>query len=1123
MNNAHEYSGREAKHELNFRKWSESKHAQYFTPIKLAHTIAECVSCFVPLSDLTVLDPSCGSGRLLKPFRDAGSRVLGVELDRETAVYAKRALGSDNVRVGDICDYRHHLKYKFDLVVANPPYGILWKPDGEFRTSRYDGSVESQSASLEIAAEALQYTGLLVAIIPTTTFTNAKDKQIKEYLFKQFYLITRITLENLFLQEYNIAPKVDLVFAQRFTSIPEQQASAAIEALDYRDSDVHDRILEIVHEAAQAESLNISVSADSAPPLNVPDLSVLHVANPDPVLRITDNGITGDAATMLFARFLDKSPAYHPALGRETGAFDAFCSPPALLKRGVAESEFFVRAVGFEVAVSDNARMRLEKLRQKFARLAIPVYRPQPHQLLAYFDEKAYVAKATIPDPENDDAVLFKKNKKYRLRPGWVRNRQTVKREVKTVKDRLTTFIHDVDRGYLGFSVQTESGLRECKEIDKNDVELLTQAFGLPEIKDLADHFPEQVAANRKRIAETFPFLFDYQREDLARLTLKDGVYLGYEMGGGKTVTGACWAALKGYRRILVICQPGAVANWLRELRKFGFLAHELLDHRAVDKMLKSSKPDMPTYYVTSYQFLSLDTQRVYDPWDCIKHDKNGKAWHVVKGNCARTCADCGRRFDLVQRECPQCGDLEQWTGNFCHRCGCRPWTYSSGSTQYPAYKRLKNRVFDGLLVDEAQEAKNKNSLRGRAVRAIKTKGIALLTGTLMKGYISDVFWNIGNLVGFGNLLFPYPYCGGAKMFLDEFGTYEYVSKQFEDTLHEGRAKLLPEVSNLNRFWRLLASFTVRRLKDSMVSLPPKKRHFELIPMDMLQAEAYRKVETWAQEEIQTALRHEEPNMGKISGALWKLRFAATQPADRDKLGDVAISAHTWAKLDCIVALVREMKSRKEKVVIFSSLRSMVTAISRRLKDEGLYHVTLTASTSVNKRLTLIDGFQNYGHVALVAGTNCANRAFTITAANNVIIANLEFSPEPTVQAEDRVHRTGQTRPVNVHYLFSERTIDQDMWELVTKKGEAIQNAVDMKARDRTVADLLQSKTELAVAERLLERKDEPPTIPETNGTTTPPELKRVQPPRFDHLQLLSKPVASMGDGEQLDLFVESA
>ena len=51
-----------------------------------------------------------------------------------------------------------------------------------------------------------------------------------------------------------------------------------------------------------------------------------------------------------------------------------------------------------------------------------------------------------------------------------------------------------------------------------------------------------------------------------------------------------------------------------------------------------------------------------------------------------------------------------------------------------------------------------------------------------------------------------------------------------------------------------------------------------------------------------------------------------------------------------------------------------------------------------------------------------------------MLILNLEWSPETTLQAEDRCHRPGQTREVHVHYLLSSQTVDEQMYDLVDQK-----------------------------------------------------------------------------------------
>ena len=88
--------------------------------------------------------------------------------------------------------------------------------------------------------------------------------------------------------------------------------------------------------------------------------------------------------------------------------------------------------------------------------------------------------------------------------------------------------------------------------------------------------------------------------------------------------------------------------------------------------------------------------------------------------------------------------------------------------------------------------------------------------------------------------------------------TNEFVTKQFEDTLSEGRAKLIPEVSNLNRFWRLLGPFMIRRLKDEMVELKEKHRQIMILPMDDEHRQMYDEYEQWATETIRKAMNNGE-------------------------------------------------------------------------------------------------------------------------------------------------------------------------------------------------------------------------------------------------------------------------
>jgi SNF2 family DNA or RNA helicase len=68
-------------------------------------------------------------------------------------------------------------------------------------------------------------------------------------------------------------------------------------------------------------------------------------------------------------------------------------------------------------------------------------------------------------------------------------------------------------------------------------------------------------------------------------------------------------------------------------------------------------------------------------------------------------------------------------------------------------------------------------------------------------------------------------------------------------------------------------------------------------------------------------------------------------------------NGHKWNKVVKIVELVREIKRNNEKVVIFSGLRPMVSAISKALAEERISFIPIVASNKSAQRFDLIQKF----------------------------------------------------------------------------------------------------------------------------------------------------------------------
>lgn len=57
----------------------------------------------------------------------------------------------------------------------------------------------------------------------------------------------------------------------------------------------------------------------------------------------------------------------------------------------------------------------------------------------------------------------------------------------------------------------------------------------------------------------------------------------------------------------------------------------------------------------------------------------------------------------------------------------------------------------------------------------------------------------------------------------------------------------------------------------------------------------------------------------------------------------------------------------------------------------------------------------------------------TLTAAHTVVFAELYWVPGQMLQAEDRVHRIGQTEMVDVHYCIAQGSLDERVYASLNK------------------------------------------------------------------------------------------
>jgi len=159
----------------------------------------------------------------------------------------------------------------------------------------------------------------------------------------------------------------------------------------------------------------------------------------------------------------------------------------------------------------------------------------------------------------------------------------------------------------------------------------------------------------------------------------------------------------------------------------------------------------------------------------------------------------------------------------------------------------------------------------------------------------------------------------------------------------------------------------------------------------------------------------------------------------------VAKVPHVIEYVDTILA---NMDERNRKVVVFAHHHDVIDKLAEHYGDRA---VVLTGQTSMADRQRAVDRFQKDSNVEVFIGSiTAAGVGLTLTAANQVVFAEIDWVPANMTQAEDRLHRIGQESSVNVYHLVLEGSIDARMVQVLLDKQEIADRALDNKTSTET-------------------------------------------------------------------------
>ncbi|XP_055386606.1 SWI/SNF-related matrix-associated actin-dependent regulator of chromatin subfamily A-like protein 1 [Condylostylus longicornis] len=144
------------------------------------------------------------------------------------------------------------------------------------------------------------------------------------------------------------------------------------------------------------------------------------------------------------------------------------------------------------------------------------------------------------------------------------------------------------------------------------------------------------------------------------------------------------------------------------------------------------------------------------------------------------------------------------------------------------------------------------------------------------------------------------------------------------------------------------------------------------------------------------------------------------------------------AVCDYLKNLIKEQK----KFIVFAHHKIMMNSISDFLLSKKVNFIRIDGTTKPEVRDENVRKFQtnNLCRVALLSLHAC-NAGITLTAADLVIFAELDWNPSTLAQAESRAHRIGQKNTVTCRYLLAENTADTTIWKMLKEKQNVLRHA----------------------------------------------------------------------------------
>ncbi len=346
------------------------------------------------------------------------------------------------------------------------------------------------------------------------------------------------------------------------------------------------------------------------------------------------------------------------------------------------------------------------------------------------------------------------------------------------------------------------------------------------------------------------------------------------------------------------------------------------------------------------------------------------------------------------------------------------------------AVHRLEHEAFgarewSGLILDEAQFAKNHRTRAHQTARLMRAPFKLAITGTPLENNLLEL-WALLAIVAPG--LYP----SEARFRAETVRPVDAAGRDDDPQVVAAGNRAL------GRLRRRIRTLMLRRTKEQVApELPERQEQVLRVPLGREHRKVY---DTHLQRERQRLLgllEDFDANRVAIFRSLTTLRRLALDAS----LVDDEYARVPSAKLDLLIDQLAEVAAEGHRALVFSQFTSFLRRVSERCAAAGIPTAYLDGAT--RRRSDVIRGFKEGDAPVFLISLKAGGFGLNLTEADHVYLLDPWWNPAAEAQAVDRTHRIGQTRSVVVTRLVAADTIEEKVMALARRKAALFGAVVD--------------------------------------------------------------------------------